>query len=242
MVRKNKVRNIKPPTHQQEVKISNKNINHYIKHAILLFKIVFSYFIVISPFFIYYFNSLELYAYQSLFKINYSFFDDSAIEMKVWNSVITFLYLLTHTNFKVIFFLIIATILTILPFIITAFMVQDEDISKSKIKLLGYVVSTISYLIFLVVVMQILEISSYFINDIKKRYIAENSLYCLTINKQNKEHLEFVISENSSVPYKLLFNESAILYFKPNEPITIWKKFSESDLMSIKSNCINLKP
>lgn len=217
---------------------SNK-ISFMFKEGFMLFKLVLSYMLIISPFLIYYFSSLELYAYKDLFKINYSFFEDSVIEIKVWNSVMTFIYLLTHSGVKSFIIILLAGLFTLLPFIITQSILQDQDIQNSKLKILGSFIITICYFFLLAALMQFLEISEFFIQGIEKKYLLENASYCQILNKPEEPDTELVISENASVPYKLLFTESSIIYFKPNEPIAIWKTFDSKELKSMKSKCIN---
>ncbi len=209
------------------------------KQGLILFKLILSYMLIISPFFIYYFSSLELYAYNELFKISYSFFDDSTIEMKVWHAFITFIYLLTHSGIKTFLLISFISILTLIPFVITQSILQDEDIRKSNLRIFGFIVITISYFLLLIALMSFFQISDLFIKGIEKKYLEEHASYCQILNKPNESDTGLVISENASVPYKLLFTESTIIYFKPNEPIAIWKTFNSEELKLMKSKCIN---
>jgi hypothetical protein len=210
-----------------------------VKQGLMFFKLVLSYMLIISPFFIYYFSSLELYAYNGLFKISYSFFENSTLEMKIWDSFIIFIYLLTHSGIKTILFILLTVGLTFMPFVITQSILQDTEIRRGNLKVVGFFVITISYFILLIALMQFLQISDLFIRDIEKKYLLEHERYCQILNKQNKSGAELVISENVSVPYKLILAESSIIYFKPNEPIATWKTFDTGELSSMKSKCLD---
>lgn len=190
------------------------------------------------PVFIYYFSSLKLYAYNSLFFIDYSFFVTDSIEMKIWDAILIFLYLLTHASFKTALLTALIVVFTVLPFVLNVLAFRDSEIHRSKMKFIVYITVYLAYSAFLVVMMQFLQISSIFVYEIKIKFMMENPEYCKIINGNNES--ELIILENPTVPYKLFFAESTVKYFKPNEPIADWQTLSPSNIINNQSLCASL--
>ncbi|MDD3267266.1 MAG: hypothetical protein PHC75_08840 [Burkholderiales bacterium] len=123
-----------------------------------------------------------------------------------------------------------------LPILINSWFVNDSGFHNVKfLKVMGYFIVTIGYFMVLVILLQLLKISDIFIGEIRNKYLSENYQYCQIIS--GSPHDEFVIIENSSVPYKLILEESSIQYYKPKDGYSLWKNFTESDINDMKEYC-----
>lgn len=97
-----------------------------------------------------------------------------------------------------------------------------------------------SLLIF-IALMEVFNLSDHFIYMLRNMYADNHPNYCKIVLHEKSNKNSFIITEEKSVPYKLIFTESSILYYKPNEPIATWKAFESSDIDTMKVFCNNLK-
>lgn len=211
--------------------------NNSVIRFIGFIKTVGTFFCLSIPFLLWYVYSLQLYAYEYIFSIDYSFFLDNSIEMKVWDTVLLSLFLATHSTHAVLLLMIFIVFYSALPLYITMIYLNDkkEKTINIGIRILMLIACIISYFVFIPVIMQVLQISEFFINEIKIKYITEHTEYCKIINGNNK--LQLIVSENPAVPYKLFFAESTIKYFKPNEPIANWQKLPLNTIVNMQELC-----
>lgn len=216
----------------------------YVKNIVIKFpaRVVIS----VLSFIVLYLYSLQLMSYSELFKISSSFFVIDSIELKIWNSFFIFFKVLSADEiWKIILLTILMITFVLFPmyFFQVAYIEikKDNTGASDNIAVIGYKIFRVLICLFLwlYALYCFLLLSGSITTELRNNYVSKNN-YCQILKKITEKHLEILIVEEKSVPYQLLFTESGIIYFQPNQPIAMWKKFESEDISSLLAkHCIN---
>lgn len=196
-----------------------------------------------------YLYTLKLIAMNSLLGIDRGFFTLDSIELKLWDGFFTLLDLMMSSNilYIIITMMYIAIMITSPFYLIEAFKKaktekpQETKLGKVFMTLTPWVIVTyMAIMILLTTILMFLNISGNISIGIMEYYL-NNTQFCDVYYHKKNAPLQLSIIDNYSVPYKLVLQESEIFYFKPNESLALWHKFTESEERHIKKLCLHKK-
>ncbi len=196
-----------------------------------------------------YLYTLRLIAMNSLLGIDRGFFILDSIELKLWDGFFTLLNLMFSSKILYITIAMIYLVIIITsPFyVIDAFKKakaenpQETRLGKVFMTLTPWIIVTyIAIMVLLTTILMFLNISKNISSGIMEYYL-NNTQFCKVYYHEKDAPLQFSIIDNYSVPYKLVLQKSEIFYFKPNESLALWHKFTESEEKNIRNLCLHKK-
>lgn len=205
-----------------------------------------------------YIYTLNLFAYEGLFHINKNFFIEDSIELKLWTSLFSFSHIFFSKNaYAILILLLVLILISSLPFYIISTINQlatsnievksETKPTSNKQSIIRFLNSALNYLAMFLAKMVLpvftlattllifYSVTGAGITALQNEYIL-HSQYCQIVNGESNPR-ELIISENPSVPYKLIFTESQIIYFQPNQPRATWKEYNESEIIFMHELC-----
>lgn len=172
----------------------------------------------------------------------------------MWTSLFSFSYIFfSKSAYAILILLLILILISSLPFYIVSSISQlatsnsDTNPTSNKYLIIKLLESFAEFIaMFLAkMVLPVLALAATLlifysvtgagITALQNQYISHSS-YCQIINGESNPR-ELIITENPSVPYKLIFTESQIVYFQPNQPLATWKEYSESEIIFMHELC-----
>lgn len=185
--------------------------------------------------------SLNIWAMNGLLGVDKSFFIISSLPLELWSGYFSFLTIfLSSSIISILLIIVLIFLITTLP-IFTISNIKNEKNQNNSIwmKLLAFIASLGSiFLVMCFLFWGSLYISITIISNLQKDYISQDdNIFCHVYLNEKNYPKQYEIVSNSSVPYKLLLMESKIMYYQPNQSISVWHEFTAKESEHIKNLC-----